>query len=259
MSSFVVVVFFSSRASSAFSLVHLCSFPSSSAKSDRPSIIFFSPTSCPGSCLLRSMRVLSLSLSLSLLNERDTSLAGHLSRSRSRLQKKKTTRFCRRPGSSSNRRRRPSSSSSSASSSSFFEKKSLSLSLSVCGVFVRSRWCVPETRKKMDALQRCVPRGRFFYLGFYLGFRKRAKKRKKGEGVSWTRLPDDVPTRETTTTKTTEKKKKKREKKRRTTFQRRRRHARSFVLCELLWCFEKGRDAVTPPTTKCDDSEDETS
>ena len=59
-------------------------------------------------------------------------------------------------------------------------------SLSLCGEFVRSR-CVPETRKKMDALQRFVPRGGFsnFYLGFRvlikLGFRKRAKGRREDE------------------------------------------------------------------------------
>ena len=98
------------------------------------------------------------------------------------FRKKKTTRFCRRPRFS-------------------FEtvvvvvllllfllllllssRKNPSLSLSLCGEFVRSQWCVPETRKKMDALQRCVPRGRFFYLGFYLGFRKRAKKKEEGRG-----------------------------------------------------------------------------
>ena len=98
----------------------------------------------------------------------------------------------------------------------------------------------PRNAKKNGCAQN-VYRGEVLLLGFYLGFGKEQKRKK---GVSWTRLPDDVPTGDDDDEDDGEEE----EGKEKDDFQRRRRHARSFVLCELLWCFE-GRDAVTPPTT----------
>ena len=99
-------------------------------------------------------------LSLSPINERDTSLAGPTSLDRKSLQKKEDDDF--------------------VVDRFFFETVVVVVlllllllllssrknpSLSLCGEFVRSR-CVPETRKKMDALL-CTAGG-FFFSNFYV-------------------------------------------------------------------------------------------